>query len=186
MTEDEETPERICAEPECEEVLPPGTHHFQRYCETHRRPAKVKKPKADRKPPSVNIGINIPKPATNRRDAELQTLEERAAALAKLIAALVAMMGQTDDALDIQRGAEMWAKSVRQLGVHEDWVRKLAAGGEASDRAMAWVGFVFATGSIALPILLRHEAIPAQLVSVIQAVAPQAPSEQDGTEQRAA
>lgn len=184
--EDEPTTERICAEEGCEEVLGPGTHHFQRYCETHRPPAKVRAPKKDRKPPSVNIGINIPKPTTSRKDAELQTLEERAAALAKLIAALVAMMGQPDDALDIQRGAEMWAKSVRQLGVHEDWVRKLAAGGEASDRAMAWVGFVLATGSVALPILLRHDVMPAQLVAIVKAVAPEQASEPDGAEQRAA
>ncbi len=176
--------ERTCAAPGCDELLPEGSHKWRKYCDEHQPPkvapkGKRKAPPRDRRPPSINI--NLPGRGQTKKDAELETLQARAEALANGIAAVLAISGRPDDGLDIQRGAKAWAMSVRQLGVHEEWVRKLAAGGEASERAMAWVGFAMATGAIAVPIMIRHGAMPTALANIIEKMAPteQAPSEPD-------
>lgn len=111
----------------------------------------------DKAPPSVVLNLQ---PGKKEKDPQLDAVQERARQLANLIAMLVLTAGQVEDANDIMQGSDAWAKAVRDLAVYEDWLRKLAAGGESSGRVLAWVTFVAATVGMLMPILLRHDVLP--------------------------
>ncbi len=181
-----ERPVKICAAEGCEVELPTGGkgEHFRKFCEAHAPPPKRKK--GDQQPRSINV--NLGQPRVSKKDAELEAVENRARQIAQILAALVLLAGQAEDSGDIAKGADQWAKAVRDLSEYEAWLRKIAAGGEASARAVAWVQFAVATAAIALPILLRHKILPgniaeiaATFIGVAEALPKDAPqSEPDG------
>jgi hypothetical protein len=121
---------------------------------------RASRAKKDKAPASVTINLGKDKPT---KDPVLDAVQERARQLANLCGMLVLGAGQADDAIDIINGAEAWSQAVRELAVYEAWLRKLAAGGEESGRALAWFTFVVATIGMVLPILLRHEVLPEKL-----------------------
>jgi hypothetical protein len=159
---------RVCAAEGCETALPTsGTAwHFRKYCDEHQPPPKRKSKPRDRRPGGLNLNVQVG-PRTAKKNAEHDAVRERALMLANLIAGMVAMFGQLEDSADLKRGSEPWADVVAALSDHEAWLRKLASGGEASERMMAWVAFAAATVAMALPILLRHEVLPAQLAGMV-------------------
>lgn len=139
----------------------------------------------DRQPRSINV--NLGQPRVNKKDAELEAVENRAKQIAQILAALVLLAGQPEDSADIARGSAQWAEAVRDLSEYEAWLRKIAAGGESSARAVAWVKFAVATAAIALPILLRHKVLPeniadiaATFIGVAQDLPADAPQSTDG------
>jgi len=162
--------ERQCEEPGCEEPRKNDKVNT-RYCEEHsalrrKRPVGGTRPRSDKAPRSINVNLGQPKATT--KDKQLQAVEDRARQLVQIAAALVLLAGQVEDSADIAKGSEVWATSVRDLAQHEAWLRKIASGGEASARAVAWLQFVVASLAIALPILLRHGALPANIAKVAE------------------
>jgi hypothetical protein len=123
--------------------------------------------KARRPQRATTVTVNMPKPATAKRDPVLEQVEQRAKFIANMTASLVLMIGQEADALDIAKGADPWAASVKNLAKYEDWLKALGQGGETPERVTAWVEFLMATGAMALPILLRHGAIPDAIAKVL-------------------
>jgi hypothetical protein len=103
---------------------------------------------------------------------QLAAVEARALQIAQLSAAVILMATagphREADAADIAMGAPAWAAAVKELAVYEPWVRKLAAGGEMSERAMAWVAVVMATAGIASPILVRHEIVSGRVTQLAE------------------
>lgn len=171
-----EAPEgwRLCEE--CGIPFDPP-YRASRYCEVHGTPEAAARRKAkrqrettknkDKAPGSVNVNVNMPGPAKgSKKDAEIARVRERAKQAAGIIAMIVAASGHQDDAADIMTGSEAWAAAVGQLAQYEDWLRRIAAGGEAGDRAMAWLTLAFATVAMVLPILVRHQVLPEQLASM--------------------
>ncbi len=165
--------EKVCASPGCTNTFlarGPGAH-WRKYCEEHAAPPKGKKSPArtrrDKAPPSIAINLG---PKTASKDANLVAVEKRAGAIAHTVAALLLLVGQPEDSADVARGSDAWAQSVRELAKYEPWIAKALAGGEMGDRAIAWVGFALSTGGIALPILLRHGALPDQLAGLVAQV----------------
>ena len=136
------------------------TFKLKNHLTNHLKSHGVKTPKKDKAPPSVTINLGEKKPA---KDPVLDAVQERARQLANLCGMVVLGAGQPDDAIDIINGAEAWSQAVRELAVYEAWLRKLAAGGEESGRAIAWFTFIAATIGMILPILLRHEVLPERL-----------------------
>ncbi len=152
---------RVCQYEGCGNALPLTAHGRQIYCEDHKggRPAPGT--------PRVNVQIGASRPSTrgSTKDKQLAAVEARAEQLMTTMAAVVLLSGHQDDALSMQNGAKLWAQSVRGLAEYEEWLRKLAAGGDTSGRAMAWLQFLIATASIALPILINHGALPDNIAS---------------------
>lgn len=106
--------------------------------------------------------------------AELAAVEQRAKQLTKGLAILM-MMGDPDekrkaDAADILGGSDTLAAAMRDLAVYEPAIRKLGAGGEVSERGMAWGAFGLALATIALPILMRHEVIKGGMATAVSAL----------------
>ena len=126
----------------------------------------LKMPKVDKPPPAILIDLSTETKGAKGRDPALVAVEARAKQICQTVAALVLLAGQQGDALDIQNGADAWAAAVGNLAEHEEWLKKLAAGGEASARTLAWVQFAAATFAIALPILLRHDALPPKILAI--------------------
>lgn len=175
----EEDPNAVlCAFPDCDNTFvrsPIGFGKKRKFCDEHlskgsSRPGKRAR---DRKPAGLNVNVQVG--GTKKgKDAELDKVRANALMLANVIAGAMAMLAAENetlkaDAADVHAGAEPWADSVRELARYEDWLRKLAQGGEATERAMAWVGFIFATVGMLVPILLRHKVLPAEVAQLIQA-----------------
>lgn len=120
-------------------------------------------------PPSVTLNLGGPAKATGKggaKEAELAAVEARAVQLMKTVAALLLMAKYTDDAMDVERGAVPIGQAVRELAVYEEWLRKLAAGGEMGGRMMAWVNLLLVVLAMAVPILVRHEVLPDNLAEI--------------------
>ena len=173
---------RTCQAPGCDNLLPSSGSgwHWRRFCDNH-QPGRhgtskttSKAPRKDKAPPSS-------KAATARsatRADDLAQVEKNAKFIAEMIGGGLGFVAETQhsaalkaDAVDIQAGSAAWAASVRNLAEYEDWLRKMLSGGKASDRAMAWFMFAISTGSIAVPIMVRHGVLPADLAAQAQAVA---------------
>lgn len=157
--------EFACDQPECtfstDTKAKIGLHRWN----VHKiKAVKEKKPPKDKAPTSVNV--NLGTPTTTTKDKELAAVEARAVQLMQTAAALLLLTGHNDDAGDVAKGADAWGKSVRELAVYEEWLRKLASGGEIAGRTMAWINLALITLSIAVPILHRHGALPDNLAEI--------------------
>jgi hypothetical protein len=95
-----------------------------------------------------------------KADRDKQLVEDKARQFAQFAAAILLMVGQEADAKDVTARAGGWAEATGGLAPFEPWLVKLCSGGEASGRALAWLGFAVATAGMSLPVLLRHELIP--------------------------
>jgi len=112
---------------------------------------------------AVDVGVNKQQP----KDPALEAVRERAEQVASGVAVALYFLGAEADAADIERRKGTWALSVQALAVHEEWLRKLAQGGQGAERVQAWVGFVAATFMMAAPILGRHGALPPILARML-------------------
>lgn len=161
---------RICAYPGCEATFTVNSPSQKRYCCTDhkgwKRPRAGSAAQADRPPASVQI--NLPGPGKPKaKDPALAAVEKRLASIAGIASVAVLLMGQPLDAADIERHRATWAAAGAELAAYEPWLRKLAAGGETSERFMAWLKFLAATGAMALPIILRHDVLPAPIANLL-------------------
>lgn len=193
--------ERPCDLPDCPGIVEAGTTTATKYCPEHRGQSPAAR-RARRdwirehgpKDAAPNLTVQLGGKSTKgkkdtRGDAqpgELDAVHARALQIAQLTAAfvLVGTKGahREADANDIASGAEPWANSVRELAVYEPWVRKIAAGGEVSERATAWLGFVMATAAMASPILVRHEIIKGGMADLATTILGNAQSLTDNTD----
>lgn len=126
--------------------------------------------------PTINVG-QVEKPTSRKakeKAEQLEAVEQNTKALFEhFVAPMLMMAAQSrqsqelmEDAADLNRGAGDIAKATRNLAEHEEWLRKMLAGGQASARAMAWVGFLFTVGPVMVPILVRHKVLPSELAGV--------------------
>jgi hypothetical protein len=160
-----------CKEPGCTNFVDPSAHRATRYCPEHFKGSTHKKGSdsgKDKLPPSIKIEVNAAKAAG--KNPTLDAVEERARQIAQTMAALLVLVQQPEDAADIANGADGWAKAVRELAVYEEWLQKLSAGEQATGRTLAWGNVLMLTGAMVLPILIRHEALPAKISGVAQNV----------------
>ena len=125
----------------------------------------------------VDVNLGFAAKGKSSGDPALEAVRQRAEQVATVMAVGLFLIGQEADGADIERGKAQWALSVRDLAVHEEWLRKLCQGGEASERVMAWIKFAAATLGLTLPILLRHGAIPPTLARVFAMAEGQLPTE---------
>ena len=123
------------------------------------------RPRKNRDAPPTTVRIDLGSRA-KAGSSDLAKVEERAGQLVNTLAAVVLLMGQPDDAVDLQRGADAWAGSVRELAEHEEWLRKLFTSAEDAGRMVAWLQFAMATGGLVMPILIRHGALPGNLAEL--------------------
>ena len=165
-----------------EPVDPPELRPTQcRFCDFEAKTLTARKSHernkhGDKDAPPASVTVNIgSKGAVKTKNPELDALEQKAKRVIEFVSVGMVIIGQQGDALDISKMADEWAKAVRELGEHEEWLRKLAAGGEQSARAMAWVKLGLVTLAMLTPILIRHEVLKGELAQVLGTVMQVAP-----------
>lgn len=175
-----------CKLPECPGFVADDAPNRSEFCDEHKgRDPRARKARRDwmkahggasqDKAPGVvvNLGGATKRPTKAKGSAtaeQIAAVEQRAAWLAQMIAAGI-MLGtkgphRDADVGDIAAGIPAWSASVGELAKHEEWLRSLGAGGEMSERAMAWLGFGAASAAIAVPILVRHEVIKGNMAEL--------------------
>jgi hypothetical protein len=192
VTPDAEAAEgKACKLPGCPGTVPPDAANRREFCDEHtgrdaaarrRRKEWMKEhgPANGDTPPKIAVQIGTGgtkgKARGGAKAEELAAVEERALQICQLTAALVMVATKAPhnlaDAADISAASPAIAAATKELAVYEPWLRKLAAGGEVSGRATAWLGMLFALATAASPILVRHEVIKggvAELASTILA-----------------
>lgn len=175
----EEIPEGFTA---CGYVEPGTGHMCPEYFETpakagvhrwnaHKVRGSKKKGKAkaegtsnDRVPPTIQF--NLGGDGKGGKDPALDQVEKRAQQFITTAASLCLLVGLREDAADLAHGSEEWAHAVREVAEYEEWLRKLAAGGETTGRAIAWFNLSLATAALAVGPLLRHGVLPAGLADM--------------------
>jgi len=187
----DEQPAPIC--PECditEDQLPGGlnlaarlgAHRYRAHgvpgAHAGSHKTRGRKVPRDTAPGSVRVELKSPAARAKKTDPALDRVEERARHIAEGIAVVLLLSQQHEDAADIERHKVPWSKSVRNLAEYEDWLKNLlSAGGESSDRVMAWLGFLIATGAMLTPILVRHDLVPPQVQQLLSMVPTEPPAE---------
>jgi hypothetical protein len=151
---------------ECGVVFTPLSGN-QQFCDEHTKSSKKRPPKEDKAPPSIQINLGATPGASKAKgDPEIEQVRARALALAKTLAMFLTLINERD-AQAVDKGSENWAKAVAEVARHEEWLRKFAAGGDAPERVMAWLGLGMASAGIVLPILLNHNALPPQVAALV-------------------
>jgi hypothetical protein len=100
-------------------------------------------------------------------------VEKQAEQYAKMLAALIVMIGSENpqlraDAEVLVKNSGKWATSVRGVAEYEPWVAAMFTGSTMSGRAMAWLQFAIATGTILFPIAMNHNAVPPKIAAMLQ------------------
>lgn len=175
----------------CPGIIGPDAPNRREFCDEHSgRTPEARKRRRDwekehggatqDKAPGVVVNLaggRKPKSPAGKAGAtaeQIAAVEQRALWLAQMIAAGI-MLGtkgahRDADVNDIAAGAPAWAASVGELAKHEEWLRSLGAGGEMSERAMAWLGFGTASAAIAVPVLVRHEVIKGNMAELFTTI----------------
>lgn len=168
---------RTCAAPGCENTFTVGSRGFaaqRKFCDEHKTTKKK-----DKAPRSVSVNVNT---SSGRRgggkDKEIEAVRAQAGQLLTLVQIVLLSLGQPDDATDVGVHKQAVADAVAELARYEDWLRRLASGGETTARAMAWVGVVAAAVGMLVPILARHNVIPANLAQMVGSAVPAPPMPQ--------
>lgn len=133
-----------------------GLHRWQR----HQIRSTASKPKKDRRPRSAGtVRIDMaPKP--NRAQMDRAKTEEKVKALLSTIVGVTRLMGEETDAVIIASHRDAVAAALAQLAEYEPWLKKLLSGGQASDRALAWIAAIMAMAAMLIPIADHHGMIP--------------------------
>lgn len=153
-----------------------GSHRSRAHGIAGRKRAGQKRAPRDKAPRSIKVDLGSGRPTTAKKDPAIEAVRKRAEGLAGMVAVGLLIAGAEADAGDVEAGKVRWAAAVANLAQYEDWLRKLGQGGETSDRMMAWIQLAVATGAIALPILLRHDAIPDQIARFLLMAVPSEPA----------
>lgn len=157
---------KLCAEDGCDTYFESAVQggHFRKYCDLHQPPPKSKaggKKRPARAPRSVTVNLNTSR--TSKKDGEIAQVRDRALQLANLLAAVLVVSGQPEDGGDVATHAPALADALAAVAEHEAWLRKIAAGGETSARAMAWLQLSIVMVGLLTPILVRHGVLKGRL-----------------------
>jgi hypothetical protein len=160
---------RTCAEKGCDNPLPDGSPPARKYCDEHfrgmgGRAARAKASgtvpgaKAEKAPKLV---VQVGKETRGGKgDQRARDTAQGAAAFMSVIATGMSMSGDQVCAGAVAGGAAAWGDSVGELSKYQPWLQSFFAPVGGGSQLGAWLGFLMATGAIALPVLAHHGMLP--------------------------
>lgn len=154
---------RVCQEPGCENFLPDGSHPARKYCDEHFvGKGKTRKDSRTReKPPKLVVDLGGAKGQKgDRRAAETAA---GATAFMNVVATGLSVTGDDVCAAAVANGAAQWGASVGELSKYQPWLSQFFAPVGGENQLGAWLGFILATGAIALPVMAHHGILPASV-----------------------
>lgn len=127
----------------------------------------------------TTINVNAGSPSKSRgskptKAEDLAQVEANAKVLLEWAAAGVVMFAGANatpalkaDMTTVHGAAPTVAQSIANVARHEEWLRKLLAGGQTSDRGRAWLQLALVVGTtIGFPVLANHGLIPSELLKL--------------------
>lgn len=123
---------------------------------------------------NVNAGPSKSKGSKPTKAEDLAQVEANAKMLLEWAAAGVVMFAGANatpalkaDMTTVHGAAPTVAQSIANVARHEEWLRKLLAGGQTSDRGRAWLQLGLVVGTtIGFPVLANHGLIPGELLKL--------------------
>jgi hypothetical protein len=79
------------------------------------------------------------------------------------VATGLAMTHDNVCATAVAGGAKQWGDAVGELSKYQPWLQGFFAPAGGDSQLGAWLGFLMATGAIALPVLAHHNMLPASV-----------------------
>lgn len=157
---------RVCAEEGCTNTLPDGSHPARKYCDDHfqgrggRTGRKREGNTGERRPASVNVMVGGKRPTGGKADQRARDTAAGATAFMNVVAAGLATTGDQVCAGAVAGGAPQWGDAVGELSKYQPWLSTFFAPVGGDSQLGAWLGFMMATGAIALPVLAHHGLLP--------------------------
>lgn len=156
---------RVCAEDGCENPIPADAHQARKYCDEHfkghgGRTERRRKGRTGERAPKLVVDIGGKRPTGGSKDQRARDTAAGARAFLNVVAAGVAASGDNVCAAALVTGGEQWAEAVGELSKYQPWLSTFFAPVGGDSQLGAWLGFLLATGAIALPILAHHGMLP--------------------------
>lgn len=156
------TPEgsRPCQFAGCTGFVPPGSHPARKYCDEHFVGANRKAQRKGEKAPQTVINIQSASTKGSAKDKRIADTAAGAAAFMSVIASGLSISGDDVCAAAVQGGAQQWGQAVGELSKYQPALSKFFAPVGGDSQLGAWLGFLLATGAIALPVMAHHGILP--------------------------
>jgi hypothetical protein len=155
---------RVCAKPDCDNLLPDGSAPARKYCEVHFVGAKGNaRPKTEKVPKLVLELGGKAKGGGGTKDARAEQTAQGAAAFVNLLATGFAMSGDMVCAGAMQAGAPAWGQAVGELSKYQPILATLFAPAGGDNQFGAILGVLLTTGAIVLPVMAHHGMLPESL-----------------------
>jgi len=156
---------RHCAEPGCENELPDGSHPARKYCDEHfkgkgGRAERVREGRTSERAPKVVVELGGPRKSGGAKDQRARETAAGAAAFMNVVASGLAVSGDQVCAAAVAGGAAQWGDAVGELSKYQPWLQSFFAPVGGDSQLGAWLGFMMATGAIALPVMAHHGLLP--------------------------
>jgi hypothetical protein len=150
---------RVCQDPRCENLIPEGSHPARKYCDEH-FVGKGNSRKKER-PPKLVVDLGGGK--TRGKDQRAADTAAGATAFANVIATVLSVSGDQVCSAAVAQGAAQWGAAVGELSKYQPWLSQFFAPVGGENQLGAWLGFMMATGAIALPVMAHHNLLPASV-----------------------
>lgn len=159
---------RLCQEPGCTNELPPGSHQARKYCDEHfrgkgGREQRRREGQSGEKPPRLVVDLGGKRSTTGKGDQRARETAAGAAAFLGVVATGLAVSGDAVCAGAVSSGAAQWGEAVGELSKYQPWLQSFFAPVGGDNQLGAWLGFMLATGAIALPVMAHHGILPASV-----------------------
>jgi hypothetical protein len=176
---------RPCQEPGCPNLLPDGSHPSRKYCEEHFVGKGARGKAKAEKAPKLVVDLGGGK-ATKKGDQRVADTAAGAAAFMQVVATGLSVSGDQVCAAAVANGAAQWGQSVGELSKYQPWLQQFFAPVGGDNQIGAWLGFLMATGAIALPVMAHHNLLPQSVGAKLGGVFVAAEGAADGSQQPAA
>jgi hypothetical protein len=155
---------RTCKAAGCNGVIPDNSHPARKYCDEHfvGNGGSGKRYRADRggeQAPKLIVDLGGAK-KTSAKDKRVAETAAGAVAFMNVVATGLAATGDDVCATAIAGGAKGWGDAVGELSKYQPWLASFFAPVGGESQLGAWLGFLLATGAIALPVLAHHNLLP--------------------------
>jgi hypothetical protein len=154
---------RICKFEGCSEPIPDGSHPARKFCETHFVGQGGAKRRSSERPPKLVLDIGGTKKSGGTKEQRARDTAAGATAFMNVVATGLSVSGDNTCATAVAGGAAGWGDAVGELSKYQPWLAQFFAPVGGDSQLGAWLGFLMATGAIALPVMAHHNLLPASV-----------------------
>jgi hypothetical protein len=149
----------------CPNFLPEGSPPARKFCDEHyvgkgRSAERQRKGNNGERAPKLVLDVGGKRATGGAKDQRARDTAKGAEAFLKVVATGLAVADDNVCAAAVAGGAEQWGTAVGELSKYQPWLSAVFAPVGGDNQMGAWLGFLIATGAIALPVLAHHNLLP--------------------------